>query len=195
LDVLSNSGNQVVSKISNKVRKETEKPLKVVLEKTPSLKDTLNKINTINNKENSEDNENVNLTNQSNKEIEQLEPINIEVLKEQYDIYIAKIKGKQTRLYSTLKHKTPKIHSNTEISLDFQNKAILDEFVSRVKPGLLSFLREALNNSFIDLKENLAEIENVEKPTLVSDNERLKSMADKNPALLKLKNKFNLDFD
>jgi hypothetical protein len=62
--------------------------------------------------------------------------------------------------------------------------------VSRVKPGLLSFLREVLNNSVIEIKENLAEIENVEKPTLVSDNERLKNMTDKNPALLIIKNKF-----
>lgn len=168
---------------------------KVVIEKTPSLKETLNKINKINDKDEDQNQQSQVDINQTEIDRESQKAIDVESLKEQYDIYIAKIKGKQNRLYSTLKNKNPQILSNTEISLDFQNKAILDEFVSRIKPGLLSFLRDVLNNSFLELRENLAELEHVEKPTLVSDNERLKSMAEKNPSLMKLKNKFNLDFD
>ncbi len=163
-------------------------------EKTPSLKDTLNKINTINKGEATKGEQSNNDSKSVDNKVN-VEPLSQAKLKEQYDIYIAKLKDKQARLYSTLKNKSPKILSDTAISLDFQNKAILDEFVSRIRPGMLSFLREVLNNPYIEIKEILAELDNIERPTLVSDNERLKNMSEKNPSLLKLKNKFNLDFD
>ncbi len=71
----------------------------------------------------------------------------------------------------------------------------MDEFISRIKPKMLSYLSEKLNNPKLELLESLTGMEDIKKPTLLNDAERLKNMADKNPALLKLKTKFNLDFD
>ncbi len=168
--------------------------VKSVLEKSPSVKATLNKISTIQKENNplSQDKES-----KSEIPVEKgpSEPLSQEKLLEQYEVYIARLKNTQPRLYSTLKNKTPEIVAQTKISLSFQNKAILQEFISRIRPGLISFLREALKNPNLEIVEILAEIGDVQKPSLVSDNERLQAMIEKNPALSKLKNKFNLDFD
>lgn len=71
----------------------------------------------------------------------------------------------------------------------------MDEFIARIKPKMISFLSDKLNNPKLELLESLIGMENIKKPTLLNDTERLKNMTDKNPALLKLKTKFNLDFD
>lgn len=164
------------------------------MEKSPSVKATLNKINTIQ-KENSPLSQNSENKEEIEVDKEPLEPLTKEKLLEQYEVYIAKLSNTQPRLYSALKNKIPEIVAQTKISLSFQNKAILQEFISRIRPGLISFLRETLKNPYLEITEVLAEIGDVEKPTLVSDNERLQAMIEKNPVLSKLKNKFNLDFD
>lgn len=71
----------------------------------------------------------------------------------------------------------------------------MEEFKTRIKPEMVDFLRKELDSEHLVLTETLAELKNMDKPTLYSDDEKLKKLAEKNPALMKLKTKFNLDFD
>jgi len=168
---------------------------KAPVEKTPSLKDTLDKINSIGKEEKSDKIELKDSPAVTYNKEETVVSISNSDLHLQYTAFIDRLKGEQPRLYSAFKLMVPQISDNKIITLNFQNNTILEEYKMRVKPSLLSFLREKLNNNFLDINEVVSEIENLEKPKLYSDSEKLQYMIEKNPALLKLKTKFNLDFD
>jgi len=61
------------------------------------------------------------------------------------------------------------------------------------RPNLLNFLRSTLRNFEIEVSVRIDEIAVVKRPYTTS--EKFQHMAAKNPALVDLKNKFNLDFD
>jgi DNA polymerase-3 subunit gamma/tau len=111
----------------------------------------------------------------------------------QYSTFIEKLKGEQPRFYSALKLMSPKLIEN-QVVLTFQNRTLLDEYKMRVRPALISFLRSAFLNDMLEIIEVVAESA-IEKSKLYSDSEKLQYMINKNPALQKLKTKFNLDFD
>lgn len=70
--------------------------------------------------------------------------------------------------------------------------SIQEEEVRMIKPELIAFLRRELRNSDIELITKLEKLEN--ERVLFSDSEKMQSMINKNPALMELKQKFNLDF-
>ncbi|MBN2484389.1 MAG: hypothetical protein JXB34_00300 [Bacteroidales bacterium] len=121
--------------------------------------------------------------------------VNINTVRENYSQYVEKLKGEQPRMYSALKLIVPQLNEDTGLTFYFQNNSLLDEYKLRVKPSLLSHLRTALNNEMLEISEVVADAEHIEKPRLFSDNEKLQHMIEKNPALQKLKTRFNLDFD
>ena len=61
------------------------------------------------------------------------------------------------------------------------------------RPNLLNFLRSNLKNFSIEVSARIDEKAVVRKPYTAI--EKFQYMASKNPALMDLKNKFNLDFD
>jgi hypothetical protein len=65
----------------------------------------------------------------------------------------------------------------------------------RIKQALVSHLRSIPDCELLEVKEKVVESEQMEKPTIYSDHEKLQHMIEKNPSLQNLKNLFNLDFD
>lgn len=168
--------------------------IKAPIEKTPSVKDTLSRINAIGKDIVSKETEVndtgfVEYTQSQNKN-----NISLDELQIQYSAYIEKLQTEQPRFYSALKLMSPQLDGNN-IILKFQSKTLLEEYKMRVRPSLLSFFNKAFETNLIDIKEEVTESELVEKPKLYSDSEKLQHMMSKNPALQKLKSKFNLDFD
>lgn len=94
-----------------------------------------------------------------------------------------------------MKGQTPVLNNNGSIELFFQNHAQLEEFKNRLKPSLTSHIRNAIGVNEVEITEQVLDAEKLAKPTLYSDNDRFKKLSEKNPALLKLKNLFNLDFE
>jgi DNA polymerase-3 subunit gamma/tau len=162
-------------------------------QETTSIKETLKKIDSLSAKE-------IPITENNNSPIAEIaEPkenaeISTVFLQECYAIFVENIKGDHPRLYSALKLITPELIDKTKISIHFQNNAQLEEFRLKVKPGLYSYLWSALNTE-IEILDEIAEIEKLEKPLLYNDNDKLQHMIQKNPALQQLKSKFNLDFE
>ena len=66
--------------------------------------------------------------------------------------------------------------------------------IEEVKPGLLSFLESSLKNSSITIQAVLSEKEE-QQNTLYTSEEKFEHMLKKNPNLVKLKERFNLDFE
>ena len=156
------------------------------------MKDTLSKINTIGKAENVE-NKNA-FDSIDADENKQKNTFTQEQLDDRWEIFVERLKKKDTRMYSALKSIKPMLKTPENIEISFQNSAILEEYKMRLKPSLISELREALKNEYLEMSEMVLDSEKMERPILLSEKEKLQSMIEKNPALLLLKKKFNLDF-
>ncbi len=166
-------------------------PAYAKVEKTPSLKDTLSKINSIG-KENEEKG------GDEKKSVRQdlpRERFTQSQLTERWNLFVERLKKTEMRMYSALRKIEPKLISDDQIELIFQNNAQIEEYKIRLRPTLINELKEALNNHYIELIERLADSEKMIKPNLLSNKEVLEKMITKNPALESLRKKFNLDFD
>lgn len=123
------------------------------------------------------------------------EKITQELVSTHFSVFLDKIKKKQPRLYAAMKNQEVKLNEQKQVMLFFQNNAQLEDFKLRLKPSLVSHLCEAIGISSIEIIDGMMDAEKLEKPKLFNDNEKFKAMSEKNPALLKLKSLFNLDFD
>jgi DNA polymerase-3 subunit gamma/tau len=103
-----------------------------------------------------------------------------------------KAEGKAATLYTIFTSVTPIVLSPENFEVPVANKvqemAFRDE-----RPYLLNFLRTTLKNFSIEVNARVEESTMVRKPYTAM--EKFQHMAAKNPQLIDLKNKFNLDFD
>lgn len=107
--------------------------------------------------------------------------------------YAARVKseGKKNALTIFISYPPKKLGgSNYEVVLEnkVQENIFRDE-----RPNLLNHLRMTLRNFDIEVNARVDEVAVVKRPYTAS--EKFQYMAQKNPALAELKNKFNLDFD
>lgn len=99
--------------------------------------------------------------------------------------------GKES-LYSTLHRKLPPIEDQT-IVLEIYN-SVQEKEIDESRGDILEMLREKLNNYSLLLETRRVE-EKDEDVTLYTDRDKFAKMAEKNPSLLTLKNKLDLDFE
>lgn len=97
----------------------------------------------------------------------------------------------QPNLQATLS-KVPELKADGTLFLEFDNSIQNDLVNSSVKPELISFLRRELRNDKIELITQVSK--KIENKIIYTDNDKFEAMAKKNPGLVKLKQKFNLDF-
>ncbi len=93
-------------------------------------------------------------------------------------------------LQSTLS-KVPELAEGSKLHLEIDN-SIQDDLINSIKPELVSFLRKELRNSKIELIIKVTE--KVKNRIIYTDTDKFDEMVKKNPSLIKLKQKFNLDF-
>ncbi len=115
-------------------------------------------------------------------------------LLEQWYAYADKIRIETPRMASSLKHHLPALKEDLKIEVIWSNTIQMEQFNKEVKPGLLSFLESSLKNSSISIQAVLSEKEEKQN-TLYTSEEKFKHMTKKNPNLVKLKERFNLDFE
>jgi DNA polymerase-3 subunit gamma/tau len=102
-----------------------------------------------------------------------------------------KAKGKNS-LSINLTSRKPVMMSDNTIEFSVNNKT-LEEAVEEIKMNLLDFLRKELNNYALQL--NLVMTESEEKATMYTATEKYKYLSEKNPAINKLRQTFDLDLD
>lgn len=102
-----------------------------------------------------------------------------------------KILGKST-LHIALTKRIPEINSNFEITLTIDNKS-QEQSLEREKQDLLEHLRTRLKNYNIQLKTVIAQGD--DSAFLYTSKEKFKKMAEKNPNLLLLQKRLNLDIE
>jgi DNA polymerase-3 subunit gamma/tau len=103
-----------------------------------------------------------------------------------------KAEGKPAGLYTIFTGVTPKVLGpetfEVILSTKVQEAAFRDQ-----RPHLHNFLRSSLKNFSVEVNSKVEEVTVVRKP--YTSLEKFQHLAAKNPQLIDLKNKFNLDFD
>ncbi|MCK4664251.1 MAG: DNA polymerase III subunit gamma/tau [Bacteroidales bacterium] len=102
------------------------------------------------------------------------------------------IKEDKPRLYNTLISNIPKLTDNYNIEFVVNNSLQENEInLSRIE--LMKFLKDELNNQKIELIIKITDTE-PEKKKLYTDSDKFDYLQEKNPNLIKFKEKLNLDF-
>ena len=95
---------------------------------------------------------------------------------------------------NSLKNHLPLLGDALQIELILSNSALLEEFNRDIKPGLVTYLEEALQNNQFRLLPVVSE-DKQQHNALYTSEEKFEHMLKKNPELGKLKERFNLDFE
>jgi len=104
---------------------------------------------------------------------------------------IYKEQGKES-LYVTLTKRKPTIDKLNKITLTIDNKA-QEQGLEKEKQNILEFLRTRLSNHSISFEYHIEEMPN--EAHLYTTKDKFNKLAEKNPNLLELKKRLNLDFD
>jgi DNA polymerase III subunit gamma/tau len=105
----------------------------------------------------------------------------------------ADIQGKSsTHLFTTLTKHKPQLKENFEIEFTIDNK-VQETDLNALKKDLLGFLKKSLDNYLIDLNLLVAAGHKDIKPYTPID--KFKKMAEQNPAIIQLKDQFDLELD
>lgn len=100
-------------------------------------------------------------------------------------------KYEKNKTFSTALNNGPRLTENYKIIITLDNK-IQESLIQDFKPELLAFLRENLKNNAVSLDQEIRKTDEVK--SIYTPEEKFKHMAEKNPALIKLKNKLDLNF-
>ncbi|MCO5934158.1 DNA polymerase III subunit gamma/tau [Mucilaginibacter sp. RB4R14] len=103
-----------------------------------------------------------------------------------------KKENKAATLYTLFTSVTPKVLGPENFEVPVSNK-VQEQAFRDERPYILNFLRTTLKNFSIEVNARVEESTVVRKPYTAM--EKFQHMAAKNPQLIDLKNKFNLDFD
>ena len=160
---------------------------------TPSIKDALNSIRKKADSQPSSGQDDAAVHADENTQVKEIDK---ELLLKKWDEYVEKIKSESPRMYLSLGSQEPFLSEDGfTLNIEFRNNALVDEFKKQHKTDLLSFLRNELNLDSIEIKEVILEAEEQSKARYYTDLDKLKYMIEKNPALQKLRQDFNLDFE
>ena len=121
-----------------------------------------------------------------------ISPFTQEDLKSYWNEFASSLKVDFPHLFTTLTSREPVLKDNWQIELEIDNR-ILEEELSLKKEDLLDFLKQKLDNVQVTLKTRIQENQKELKP--YTDKEKFEKMAEKNPALNKLKEQLDLDIE
>jgi DNA polymerase-3 subunit gamma/tau len=107
--------------------------------------------------------------------------------------FAAKLKAEgKKNLLTIFTSNAPKLLGSDNYEIIVENK-VQENYFRDERPNLHNFLRAALKNYSIEVSVRVDEKAVVKRP--YTSSEKFQHMAAKNPSLVDLKNKFNLDFD
>ncbi len=117
-----------------------------------------------------------------------------ELIVKTWNAYAESIKAEQPRIYNTLNQCQPKLDETGIIRVEFSSNAQRDNFIHRIKSGLVRYFQNELKNVEYQIESTI--LSNGESQKMVyTDDDKLNFLIKKNPLMEKLKNSFKLDFD
>jgi DNA polymerase-3 subunit gamma/tau len=113
-------------------------------------------------------------------------------LEKAWEKYANELKTRKAGLGAALLSRKPVLGPEHVIEFSISNKA-LEEAINEDKMNFLGFLRKELGNYSLQL--NLLMVEVDEKANLYTANDRYKRLAEKNPAINRFRQAFDLDIE
>lgn len=117
-----------------------------------------------------------------------------EMIRKAWKDYAASIEKSHPRIYTTLSQQEPTLNERGIIQINLNTEAQRENFIHRIKPELTRYFQKAIADVEYVFETNLVENETTVKK-VYTDQDKLDYLINKNPALEKMKSKFNLDFD
>ena len=122
------------------------------------------------------------------------EPFSEEQLREAWLQYAESIKKDKPRMFQVLKNHLPEKQAEKTILLQVASIGQKQDFHDRLESNLSGFLKEKLNNYYIELVLKVSEEDT--KPNVVyTATDKFKYLSEQNELLNKLKQQFNLDIE
>ncbi|MEI6898320.1 MAG: DNA polymerase III subunit gamma/tau [Bacteroidota bacterium] len=125
-------------------------------------------------------------------QVEPETPFSQEELDHQWGNYVATLPSESAHLISSLKKNRPLLQPEFSIEFSVDNKLVEDE-LNQIRNEMVGYLRKTLDNTKINVLFKVIESNRVVKP--YTDKEKFMRMAEKNPAILDLRDQLNLEID
>jgi DNA polymerase-3 subunit gamma/tau len=122
-------------------------------------------------------------------------PLTEDELIEQWQQFATSLKHTKPRMYNSLRAIQPVLEKDYSILVELKNGTQEAEFNHDVKQRLINYLRNKFQNDDVDINVRISKEKEESQGKLYTDDDKFKYMSEKNPALQKLKQQFNLDFD
>ena len=107
-------------------------------------------------------------------------------------VFVSTLKGINPNLHITLTNNKPVLMGDFNVGFVIDNKVQEDE-IRRIRGELLGHLRRKLKNDFIQLETEINS--DIKKMKPYTPSEKFKKLAEKNPAIRKLKDQLDLEID
>jgi DNA polymerase-3 subunit gamma/tau len=108
--------------------------------------------------------------------------------------YAVSLEKKKPRIYSTLVNNKPQVRADGSVMVLLNSEAQRDNFIRNIRPGLVSYIKEATEFTDVEIFTEVSENKENEKK-IYTEQDKMDFLLKKNPELGKLKARFNLDFD
>jgi len=115
-----------------------------------------------------------------------------EQLQLEWLVFVSTLKGNNPNLHTTLTNNKPTLKEDYKVGFVLDNKVQEDEIL-RMRGELLGHLRRKLKNDFILLETEINK--DIKKMKPYTPTEKFKKLAEKNPAIKKLKDQLDLEID
>ena len=107
-------------------------------------------------------------------------------------VFVSTLKGVNPNLHITLTNNKPVLKGDFNVGFVIDNKVQEDE-IRRIRGELLGHLRRKLKNDFIQLETEINS--DIKKMKPYTPSEKFKKLAEKNPAIKRLKDQLDLEID
>ncbi len=104
-------------------------------------------------------------------------------------------KNPSPRMKSTIKNLKPELLEDNVIQIALQNSAQMDDFNQEVKPKLTAYFQREFKNNLITVDVIISESNDNQEKKLYTAQDKFKFLTELNPALVKMKQQLNLDFE
>lgn len=120
--------------------------------------------------------------------------INLPALQSAWKEYSSTIENENPRLFSILNNQIPTLENGVTVKLELRSQMQESELLKE-KNALFTFLKNKLKNNHLELQTTILKEETEAQMDVFTASDKLRVMMEKNPALAKLKQHFNLDLD
>ncbi len=127
--------------------------------------------------------------------VESNQPFSQEQLEEKWTMYAETIRAERPRMAIALRSRHPALKPGFQVEISLENTAQKEDFLTSIKPYLLAFLKRELLNDLIVISVLMEEDPDEGKRKMYSTEEKFLYLNSKNPAVMKLKQQFNMEFE